>query len=95
MRLKPFILTIEIKAAMVQKSPSWGLGKSFAKVGNLLLQKTGNEDPDTIDRIGKHLMGTKAKYYTCHCTGIKAYERLKSAMGDNIDYLSTGIKMEI
>lgn len=50
----------------------------------------GNEDSDAIDRIGKHLMGTKAKYYTCHCTGIEAYERLKSAMGDSIDYLSAG-----
>ncbi|MEA4900884.1 hypothetical protein [Desulfitobacterium sp.] len=33
----------------------------------------GNEDFDTIDRIGKHLIGTKAKYYTCHCTGMGAY----------------------
>ena len=50
----------------------------------------GNEDSDTIDRIGKHLMGTKAKFYTCHCTGIEAYEGLKFVMGDNIDYLSSG-----
>ncbi|NLW49103.1 MAG: MBL fold metallo-hydrolase [Firmicutes bacterium] len=50
----------------------------------------GNEDRDTIDRIGKYLMGTKAKYYTCHCTGIEAYKRLKSIMGDNIGYLSAG-----
>ncbi|MDD2504106.1 MAG: MBL fold metallo-hydrolase [Clostridia bacterium] len=49
-----------------------------------------NEDADTINRIGKHLIGTKAKYYTCHCTGIEAYERLKSAMGNSIDYLSVG-----
>ena len=55
----------------------------------------GNEDSDTIDRIGKHLMGTKAKYYTCHCTGMKAYERLKSAMGDRIDYLSAGSAITI
>jgi 7,8-dihydropterin-6-yl-methyl-4-(beta-D-ribofuranosyl)aminobenzene 5'-phosphate synthase len=50
----------------------------------------GNEDADTIDRIAKYLLGTKAKFYTCHCTGIEAYERLKSAMGDNIDYLPAG-----
>lgn len=55
----------------------------------------GNEDSDMIDRIGKHLMGTKAKFYTCHCTGIEAYERLKSAMGDNIDYLSAGSAITI
>src|SRR5574344_2435051 len=55
----------------------------------------GNEDSDMIDRIGKYLMATKAKFYTCHCTGIEAYKRLKSVMGDNIDYLSTGSEITI
>ncbi len=55
----------------------------------------GNEDFDMIDKIGKYLLETKAKYFTCHCTGIKAYERLKSVMGDNINYLPTGSKIEI
>lgn len=55
----------------------------------------GNEDSDTIERIAKHLLGTKATFYTCHCTGIEAYERLKSAMGDNIDYLSAGSAITI
>ncbi len=55
----------------------------------------GNEDSDMIDRIGKYLMATNAKFYTCHCTGIEAYERLKSVMGDNIDYLSAGSEITI
>ena len=55
----------------------------------------GNEESDMIDGIGKYLMSTKAKYYTCHCTGIEAYERLKSAMGDRIDYLSAGSEITI
>lgn len=55
----------------------------------------GNEDSETINRIGKYLMGTKAKFYTCHCTGIEAYESLKSAMGDRIDYLSAGSEITI
>lgn len=55
----------------------------------------GNETPDTIDRISEHLIATKAKFYTCHCTGIDAFERLKSAMGDRIEYLSTGKIIEI
>lgn len=55
----------------------------------------GNEDPDTIDRIGKYLMDTKAKYYTCHCTGIEPYKRLKSVMGESIDYLSAGSETAI
>ncbi|NLJ65399.1 MAG: MBL fold metallo-hydrolase [Christensenellaceae bacterium] len=55
----------------------------------------GNEDFDTIDNIAKYLMGTKAKFYTCHCTGIVPYERLKFNMGDSIDYISAGSEMVI
>lgn len=55
----------------------------------------GDEDSEMIDRIGKYLIGTKAKYYTCHCTGIEAYGSLKSAMGDSIDYLSAGSEIII
>ncbi len=54
-----------------------------------------SETPSTIDRIAKYLLSSKAKYFTCHCTGIEAYERLKSAMGANIDYLSTGSEITI
>ena len=55
----------------------------------------GDEDSDTIDRIGDYLMDTKSKYYTCHCTGIEPYKRLKSFMGDSIDYLSAGSVLKI
>ena len=50
----------------------------------------GNENIETIDKIAEYLMGTDAKYYTCHCTGIEAYKQLKASMGDRIDYLKTG-----
>lgn len=50
----------------------------------------GSEDSDIIDKIGKYLMATKAKFYTCHCTGIEPYKRLKAVMGDSINYLSAG-----
>lgn len=55
----------------------------------------GNEDADTIDRIGKYLMGTKARFYTCHCTGIEPYKSLKAVMGDSIAYLSAGSEIKI
>lgn len=55
----------------------------------------GNEDSEMIDRIGKHLMGTKAKFYTCHCTGIEPYKSLKAVMGGSIDYLSAGSEIVI
>ncbi|HHX62846.1 MAG TPA: MBL fold metallo-hydrolase [Epulopiscium sp.] len=53
------------------------------------------EKHETIDKIGEYLIGTKTKYYTCHCTGIKAYNRLKVIMGDQIEYLSTGSALTI
>ena len=55
----------------------------------------GNEDSEMIDRIGKYLLGTKAKFYTCHCTGIEPYKSLKAVMGDSIDYLSAGSEIII
>lgn len=53
------------------------------------------ENPSVIAEIGSYLLSTGAKYYTCHCTGIKAYERLKSMMGDHVNYLSTGSQLII
>ena len=55
----------------------------------------GHEDPETLNRIAQHLLSTKAKYYTCHCTGLEPYKKLKALMGDRIDYLSTGSKIVI
>lgn len=54
-----------------------------------------NENPEMIDKISKYLMGTNAKFYTCHCTGIEPYNRLKAALGDSIDYLSAGSEIAI
>ncbi len=48
------------------------------------------EDQDMIAQIGAYLQNTKAKFYTGHCTGIESYHRLKSILGERIDYLSTG-----
>ena len=55
----------------------------------------GDEVNEMIDRIGKYLVDTKAKFYTCHCTGIEPYNRLKAAMGDSINYLSAGSEITI
>lgn len=49
-----------------------------------------NEALETIDRISKYLIDANAKYYTCHCTGIAPYNRLKAVMGSRIEYLSAG-----
>lgn len=54
-----------------------------------------NEAPDIVDEIGNLLLETRAQYYTCHCTGIESYNRLKAVMGGNIDYISTGDQLTI
>ncbi len=50
----------------------------------------GSESDAAIDEIAKYLLATGAMYYTCHCTGIAAYHRLKQTMGEQIDYLAAG-----
>lgn len=55
----------------------------------------GNESPALVEEIGKTLLKTNAKYYTCHCTGIVSYNRLKTIMGENIHYISTGNELTI
>ena len=54
-----------------------------------------NEDSETIDNIAKYLIDTKAKFYTCHCTGQEPYKRLKSINCKSIDYLAAGSEIII
>jgi 7,8-dihydropterin-6-yl-methyl-4-(beta-D-ribofuranosyl)aminobenzene 5'-phosphate synthase len=53
--------------------------------------------PDSdIDALADKLKAmTATRFYTCHCTGQYAYERLRSSMGDQVDYLSGGRTVEI
>jgi 7,8-dihydropterin-6-yl-methyl-4-(beta-D-ribofuranosyl)aminobenzene 5'-phosphate synthase len=53
------------------------------------------EAPSIVDEIGTILLDTRANYYTCHCTGLESYQRLKAVMGDSIGYLSTGDRLKI
>ncbi|MFZ7131231.1 MAG: MBL fold metallo-hydrolase [Eubacteriales bacterium] len=54
-----------------------------------------DEDPEVVKGIGTYLKNTGAKFYTCHCTGIKSYDNLKSIMGQRVDYLSIGSQVII
>lgn len=62
---------------------------------HLSILGTESKDLETIDGISEYLLGTKAKYFTCHCTGLEPYKRLKSLMGERISYLSGGSEIEI
>lgn len=49
------------------------------------------ESEEFINNLGETLLEKGVdNYYTCHCTGEKAYSLLKSQMGDRINELKTG-----
>ncbi len=48
------------------------------------------EDNDLIGEIGSFLNNTGSIYFTCHCTGIQPFIKLKKIMGDKVQYISTG-----
>jgi len=54
-----------------------------------------SEDPELVNGIAKALLEHKGKFYTCHCTGIKSYQLLKTIMIDRLDYLSAGSEILI
>lgn len=54
------------------------------------LSSRQSEAPAIVDEIGGILLETHAHYYTCHCTGIESYQRLKAVMGENIEYIAAG-----
>ena len=53
------------------------------------------EKDELIRDIAERLKQYNCKYYTCHCTGSKAYKKMKEIMGERLNYLSTGGRLEI
>ena len=48
-----------------------------------------------LDTLAEKLLEAGVKCYTCHCTGMYAYERLKEKMGDQMVYLACGNEIHI
>ena len=48
-----------------------------------------------IKELAKTLKETPTVYYTCHCTGLEVYQILKEQMGEQIQYLSTGMFLQL
>lgn len=48
-----------------------------------------------IDMTGKALLEGSTVYYTGHCTGEYAYDRLKEILGDRLQHMSGGVTVEI
>jgi 7,8-dihydropterin-6-yl-methyl-4-(beta-D-ribofuranosyl)aminobenzene 5'-phosphate synthase len=81
--------------------------EEIAVEGNILLEaviggfhlynksRGTSESPEKTDEIARYLKESGPKYYTCHCTGLEAYERLKETMDGKLDYLAAGRTIEI
>ena len=53
------------------------------------------ERDEYIDSVAAALAEIKSSYYTCHCTGEKAYEKMKARLGARLTYLRTGAELQI
>lgn len=64
---------------------------------HLMAPNLGKSIPDAdIDELANKLLALEdTMYYTCHCTGKHAYDRLKLTLGDKIEYISTGKSINI
>ena len=70
---------------------TWPESPVIGVVGGFHLHKVPGVDEAFIKRTAKKLSQlSEGCVYTCHCTGEKAYSRLKSHMNDQIQTLSTG-----
>ena len=59
-----------------------------------MIPATGETDDALTDALAERLAQLPTRFYTCHCTGLKSFERLKSRMGEQISYLAAGDTLE-
>jgi 7,8-dihydropterin-6-yl-methyl-4-(beta-D-ribofuranosyl)aminobenzene 5'-phosphate synthase len=45
---------------------------------------------EEVRSIAEELSTYQTKFYTCHCTGIPAFEEMKKIMGDQLEYVHSG-----
>ena len=53
------------------------------------------ERDEYIDSVAAALAEIKSSYYTCYCTGEKAYKKMKVRLGARLTYLRTGLELRI
>lgn len=54
----------------------------------------GEADFSEQDEIARLLAGYPCRFFTCHCTGVEPYERMKRIMGGKLRYVRTGETLE-
>ncbi len=58
---------------------------------HLMMKRDYRENElEEIRAIAKELKAYKAKFYTCHCTGVPAFDEMKRIMGDQLEYVHSG-----
>ena len=62
---------------------------------HLIDRGTSSEDFAELDALAQQLLQSGAMFYTCHCTGLSAYERLRQTMGDRITYFAAGAELTV
>lgn len=53
------------------------------------------ESKDVLKAFASELMAKNTAFFTCHCTGLKAYDILKKEMNNTLGYLASGQKIEL
>lgn len=53
------------------------------------------ESNEYIADVAAALSENNSSYYTCHCTGQMACEKMKTCLGERLAYLSTGCEIDI
>lgn len=74
---------------MIEKEPAAVIG------GFHLYEPVGKryESDPYMDHVATALAGGKSSYYVCHCTGEKAYQKMKNRLGSRLTYLHTGTEL--
>ncbi len=70
----------------------YGKAPDIVISGFHLMKKTEyrEEEIREISDIAKELNKYPTKYYTCHCTGVAAFDIMKEIMGDSLSYVHSG-----
>lgn len=75
----------------------------YAFIGGLHMKGRGDDgteicmfSQEEVQDIAKYILDRGIhKVYTGHCTGLSGFEMLKEYLGDNLQYLETGMRIEI
>ena len=73
-------------------------GEPTAVIGGFHLYeptKKRYESDGYIGSVAAALAESQSAYYTCHCTGEKAYEKMKARLGTRLTYLRTGAELQL